>query len=211
MDALILAAGLGSRMEDLTEEIPKPLLKINDKPLISYALDIISELQFENIYVNTHYKADKLKIYLNDKYPKVKISYEKKILGTGGGVKKVQVKDLFIMNTDNLWQSSFSSEIDNALNYFSDHHEIENMLLVNSQFSEFDLEVNNHIINFPSKNRNTKFQGCHILRNNSLIEYPDIFNIPSYWANCSKNKKLFGYETSTNNPHIGTKELYLQY
>ncbi len=211
MDALILAAGLGSRMEDLTEEIPKPLLKINDKTLISYALDITSQIQFENIYVNTHYKAERLKIYLNNKYPEVKISFEKKILGTGGGIKKVQERDLFIINTDNLWQSSFSLEIKNAINYFSDHHEIENMLLVNSQFSEFDLEINNDRINFPSQNKNTKFQGCHILRNNSLNDYPDIFNIPSYWINCSKNKKLFGYETSTNNPHIGTKELYLQY
>ena len=63
MDALILAAGLGSRMEDLTKEIPKPLLEIKDKPLISYALDITSKIQFENIYVNTHYQAEKLKIY----------------------------------------------------------------------------------------------------------------------------------------------------
>tara|TARA_Y100001935_G_C17193186_1_gene451164 strand:+ start:109 stop:744 length:636 start_codon:yes stop_codon:yes gene_type:complete len=211
MDALILAAGLGTRMEDLIEKIPKPLLKINDKPLISYTLDLIFELPFENIYVNTHYKADILKTYLSDKYPRVKISYEEKILGTGGGIKRIQEKDLFIINTDNLWQHSFCKEIEKAIVYFSDHNEIENMLLVNSHFGEFDLEVNDNIIKFPSKNKNTRFQGCHFLRNNCLSEYPDIFDIPSYWINCSREKKLFGYNTTTNNPHIGTKELYLQY
>ncbi len=211
MDALILAAGLGSRMGSLTEDLPKPLLKINNKTLISYALDIISEFPFENVYVNSHYKGDQLKLYLNEKFPNVQISYEEKILGTGGGIKKVQGNDLFIMNTDNIWQTSFLIEIENAINHFSNHKEIENMLLVNSTLGEFDLEINDNRINFPSPNKNTKFQGCHILRNNSLNKYPHIFDIPTYWKECSKREKLYGYITFTNNPHIGTKELYLQY
>ena len=53
MDALILAAGLGSRMEDLTNDIPKPLLKINNKTLISYALEIATKLPLSNIYGHT--------------------------------------------------------------------------------------------------------------------------------------------------------------
>ena len=44
MDALILAAGFGSRMGDLTEKIPKPLLNVNQKPLITYALELIESL-----------------------------------------------------------------------------------------------------------------------------------------------------------------------
>ena len=148
MDALILAAGLGSRMGSLTEDLPKPLLKINNKTLISYALDIISEFPFENVYVNSHYKGDQLKLYLNEKFPNVQISYEEKILGTGGGIKKVQGNDLFIMNTDNIWQTSFLIEIENAINHFSNHKEIENMLLVNSTLGEFDLEINDNRINF---------------------------------------------------------------
>ena len=107
MDALILAAGLGSRMEDLTNDIPKPLLKINNKTLISYALDIATKLPLSNIYVNTHYQADKLSQYLIKEYPHIIISHENLILGTGGGIKKVQKQDLLVMNTDNLWQLSF--------------------------------------------------------------------------------------------------------
>ena len=52
MDALILAAGFGSRMGDLTEKIPKPLLSINQKPLIKYAIELIEDLSFNNIFVN---------------------------------------------------------------------------------------------------------------------------------------------------------------
>jgi MurNAc alpha-1-phosphate uridylyltransferase len=45
MDVLILAAGLGTRMEDLTKDLPKPLLPVKGKPLIDYAFDLIKPLQ----------------------------------------------------------------------------------------------------------------------------------------------------------------------
>lgn len=69
---------------------------------------------------------------------------------------------------------------------------------------------NKNIINFPSINHNTRFQGCHLIRNKSLNHYPDIFNIQDYWINCSIEGKLYGYETFSVNPHVGTKELYLK-
>ena len=211
MDALILAAGLGSRMEDLTNDIPKPLLKINNKTLISYALEIATKLPLSNIYVNTHYQADKLNQYLIEEYPHIIVSHENIILGTGGGIKKVQKQNLLVMNTDYLWQLSFISEIEKAIAHFSQNLHIENLLLVNSDFSNNDLEINDKNIIFPSYKKNTKFQGCHLLRNESLNEYPDIFDIPLYWKDCSMKQRLFGFKTSTKNPHIGTKDLYLQY
>ena len=67
-----------------------------------------------------------------------------------------------------------------------------------------------NIINFPSVNHNTQFQGCHLIRNKSLNHYPDIFKIQDYWINCSIEGKLYGYETVSVNPHVGTKELYLK-
>ena len=211
MDALILAAGLGSRMEDLTKDTPKPLLTINNKALISYALDIVIKLPFDNIYVNTHYQSEQLTQYLKDQYPQILTSYENTILGTGGGIKNIQKQDLFVMNTDNLWQTSFIGEIENAMQHFTIHEEIANLLLVNSHSSNSDLEFHDNKIIFPSQQKNTKFQGCHFLRHNSFDGYPEIFDIPLYWKECSIKQQLHGFETTTNNPHIGTKDLYLQY
>ncbi len=212
MDVLILAAGFGTRMDDLTKKIPKPLLKINQKPLIVYALDLIEKLKFEEIYVNTHYQAESLQSYLIQNYPKVKISHEKEILGTGGGIKKIQNKDLFILNTDNLWKKEFILEIKNALSFFQENKNIENLLLVNSNNNSLDLEMSNEsMINFPAIKKNTQFQGCHLLRNKALDSYPVIFDIPQYWKDCSNRKQLYGFETKTINHHIGTKNLYLKY
>ena len=212
MDALILAAGFGSRMGDLTEKTPKPLLSVNQKPLIKYAIELIEDLSFNNIFVNTHYQAHILDKFLKQNYPHIKISHEVKILGTGGGIKKIQNQDIFILNTDNLWQPEFKLEIKNAISFFQKNNLIENLLLINSKSNFLDLDIsNNSTINFPPIKKNTQFQGCHFLRHGALNSYPEIFDIPKYWKDCSQRNKLYGYETSTFNPHIGTKELYLKY
>ena len=212
MDALILAAGYGMRMENLTKDTPKPLLKIKNKTLISYAIDLIKNMSFDKIYINTHYKHNMLKRFISENYPDISISYEETILGTGGGIKNIQRNDTVILNTDNLWGQSFENELEKSIKFFYENKSFDSVLLINSKNNNFDLEVNNEgLINFPSKLCNTSFQGCHIIRKNSLHPYPEIFNIQDFWKDCSLNEKIYGYETSIFNAHVGTKDEYLKY
>ena len=192
MNALILAAGFGSRMGDLTEKIPKPLLNVNQKPLITYALELIESLSLDNIYVNTHYHANILQKFLKQNYPHIKISHEVNILGTGGGIKKIQNQDILILNTDNLWQPEFNSEIKRGISLFQKDNNIENLLFVNSKSNFLDLDISKNLeINFPAVKKNTQFQGCHLLRHSALSTYPEIFDIVKYWRDCSQRKKLY--------------------
>ena len=212
MDALILAAGYGMRMDNLTKDIPKPLLKIKNKTLISYAIDLIKNMSFDKIYINTHYKHNMLERFISENYPDISISYEETILGTGGGIKKIQTNDTVILNTDNLWDQSFENELEKSIKFFDENKSFDSVLLINSKNNNFDLEVNNEgLINFPSKLCNTSFQGCHIIRKNSLHPYPEIFNIQDFWKDCSLNEKIYGYETTKINAHVGTKDEYLKY
>ena len=212
MDALILAAGYGMRMDNLTKDIPKPLLKIKNKTLISYAIDLIKNMSFDKIYINTHYKHNMLERFISENYPDITISYEETILGTGGGIKKIQTNDTVILNTDNLWDQSFENELEKSIKFFEENKSFDSVLLINSKNNNFDLEVNNEgLINFPSKICNTSFQGCHIIRKNSLHPYPEIFNIQDFWKDCSLNEKIYGYETTKINAHVGTKDEYLKY
>ena len=212
MDALILAAGYGMRMDNLTKDIPKPLLKIKNKTLISYAIDLIKNMSFDKIYINTHYKHNMLERFISENYPDISISYEETILGTGGGIKKIQKNDTVILNTDNLWDQSFENELEKSIKFFDENKIFDSVLLINSKNNNFDLEVNNEgLINFPSKLCNTSFQGCHIIRKNSLHPYPEIFNIQDFWKDCSLNEKIYGYETTKINAHVGTKDEYLKY
>ncbi len=212
MDALILAAGYGMRMDNLTKDIPKPLLKIKNKTLISYAIDLIKNMSFDKIYINTHYKHNMLERFISENYPDISISYEETILGTGGGIKNIQTNDTVILNTDNLWDRSFENELEKSIKFFDENKSFDSVLLINSKNNNFDLEVNNEgLINFPSKLCNTSFQGCHIIRKNSLHPYPEIFNIQDFWKDCSLNEKIYGYETTKINAHVGTKDEYLKY
>ena len=212
MDALILAAGYGMRMDNLTKDIPKPLLKIKNKTLISYAIDLIKNMSFDKIYINTHYKHNMLERFISENYPDITISYEETILGTGGGIKNIQTNDTVILNTDNLWDQSFENELEKSIKFFDENKSFDSVLLINSKNNNFDLEVNNEgLINFPSKLCNTSFQGCHIIRKNSLHPYPKIFNIQDFWKDCSLNEKIYGYETTVINTHVGTKDEYLKY
>ena len=212
MDALILAAGYGMRMENLTKDTPKPLLKIKNKTLISYAIDLIKNMSFDKIYINTHYKHNMLEKFVSENYPDISISYEETILGTGGGIKNIQRNDTVILNTDNLWDQSFENELKKSIKFFDENKNFDSVLLINSKNNNFDLEVNNEgLINFPSKLCNTPFQGCHIIRKNSLHPYPEIFNIQDFWKDCSLNEKIYGYETTIINAHVGTKDEYLKY
>ena len=211
MNILVLAAGYGNRMDDLTKNIPKPMLKKNQKMLIDYAIEIAKKISHQRIFVNTHYQNQILESYIKENYLDIFISHEPKILGTGGAIKKIQNDDLLILNTDNLWQETFVNEIKESINFFNENKNVENLLLVNSNSKIFDLEIKNeNLINFPSINHNTQFQGCHLIRNKSLNHYPDVFNIQDYWINSSIEGKLYGYETVSINPHVGTKELYLK-
>ena len=212
MDALILAAGYGMRMDNLTKDVPKPLLKIKNKTLISYAIDLIKNMSFDKIYINTHYKHNMLERFISENYPDITISYEETILGTGGGIKNIQRNDTVILNTDNLWDQSFENELKKSIKFFDENKNFDSVLLINSKNNNFDLEVNNEgLINFPPKLCNTSFQGCHIIRKNSLHPYPEIFNIQDFWKDCSLNEKIYGYETTKINAHVGTKDEYLKY
>jgi N-acetyl-alpha-D-muramate 1-phosphate uridylyltransferase len=212
MDVLILAAGLGTRMEELTQDLPKPLLPVQGKPLLEYAFNLVQPLKPNQIYVNTHYHAKLIDTYIKKNYENIHVSWEPEILGTGGGIKKIHQNDLLVLNTDNVWTSQFTQEIELAWQYFQNHQYIDNLLLTKRTSKSFDLEIlPDESIQFPSNTCNAQFQGCHFIRQGVLREYPEKFNIPTYWKKCSMEKKLFSFTTTAENTHIGTKDLYLKY
>ena len=86
---MILAAGRGERMGTLTQHTPKPLLRVNGKYLIEYALHRIKEADIHEVIINIFYHADQIKLALGDgKRYGLSIIYseEKECLETGGGI-----------------------------------------------------------------------------------------------------------------------------
>ncbi len=91
MDAIILAGGKGTRLKPLTDYVPKPLIPINNKPLIEWQIRYLKKFGIENIVIGTGYKSKQIEDHLERKANfglKIRFSIEKKPLGTGGAIKK---------------------------------------------------------------------------------------------------------------------------
>lgn len=114
--AFILAAGLGTRMQPITNTIPKPVIEIAGQSMITRVIDQLREAGVKDIFINSHYKADILKSHVEDYIKQNKISdvnlhilHETELLDTGGGVLNAlqHMKDepFFIINSDSIWVS----------------------------------------------------------------------------------------------------------
>jgi MurNAc alpha-1-phosphate uridylyltransferase len=107
--AIVLAAGLGTRMRPYNGHIPKPLVEIGGKSLIDYSLDRLADAGVERAVVNVHHLADVLERHLAPRQrPQIVISDERgALLGTGGGIAKAlpQLGDapFFLVNSDTVW------------------------------------------------------------------------------------------------------------
>lgn len=110
--AMVLAAGLGTRMRPLTDTMPKPLVKVAGKPLIDHVLDRLADVGVEKAVVNVHHFADQLIEHLGRRTrPRIAISDERGLLlGTGGGVKRalpeLSDRPFFHINSDTMWVDS---------------------------------------------------------------------------------------------------------
>jgi N-acetyl-alpha-D-muramate 1-phosphate uridylyltransferase len=107
--AIVLAAGLGTRMRPHNGHIPKPLVQIGGKSLIDYCLDRLADAGVERAVVNVHHLADAIEQHLAvRRRPQIVISDERSVLlGTGGGIKKALPllggAPFFLVNSDTVW------------------------------------------------------------------------------------------------------------
>ncbi len=108
--AMVLAAGLGTRLRPVTETIPKPLIEINGRTLLDHAIDRLALVGVERVVVNVHYKAEMVAAQLDRRdHPRIEISHETELLDTGGGVARALplLDDVFfVVNSDVFWLDS---------------------------------------------------------------------------------------------------------
>lgn len=118
-NAMVLAAGLGTRMRPITNTMPKPLVPIAGKPLIDYALDALKEAGVRRAVVNVHYLAEQMEAHLSAYSGlEILISDERAaLLNSGGGlVKGLKLLPeglVYVMNADLFWAGDGKGEAGN--------------------------------------------------------------------------------------------------
>ena len=107
--AMVLAAGLGTRMRPLTDSLPKALVPVAGKPLIDHVLDRLRDAGVERVVVNVHHFADQMEAHLGQRADlEILIADERAaLLDSGGGIKRAADKlgrePIFLANIDSLW------------------------------------------------------------------------------------------------------------
>lgn len=106
VEGVIMAGGIGQRLLPLTQSVPKPMLKVGEKPIIEHNIDLLSKYGIDSIHISIRYLGEKIKEYFgNGQAKSLRIEYleEKEPLGTIGSVKlagKYECSSLLVMNSD---------------------------------------------------------------------------------------------------------------
>ena len=218
--ALILCAGFGKRLNPLTLDTPKPLIKLNNIAVLETCINLIESLGVNEIFINTFYLKDKINNFINNKNFKSKITIVedgKNILDTGGGIKNMlhhtSEDNVLIFNPDTVWQKSYSKEIiEMEKIYFS--KKLKNILLLVKKELSFDKNLNGDFDlkgNLIIKNDDRKFiyTGCQILNKKLLSDYKDKnFSIINLWNDLIEKKELYGFETNNKFYHLTDLETF---
>lgn len=183
MKAMILAAGFGTRLLPLTQEKPKPLMPILGQPLLIHLLEQLKSAGVTEVVINLHHLAEKIKKEIGSGKKiglKIHYSYEPKILGSGGGLKKAEpfLKDetFFLLNGDILLNIDFKK----VLSFHKKKKSFATMVLRKDknvqQYGAIGIDQESRIRQFlgkPNLNGITlqelMFTGVHVLE-------PTIFN-----------------------------------
>jgi N-acetyl-alpha-D-muramate 1-phosphate uridylyltransferase len=138
--AMLLAAGLGTRMRPLTDHTAKPLLPLGGKPLIDHALDRLAASGVETVVVNAHWHAEQLAEHLaarGGRPPRTILRLEAALLETGGGVKAaldvLGSAPFYVVNGDAFWVDGLCPALDRLAAAF-DPAATDGVLLVHRTF-----------------------------------------------------------------------------
>ncbi len=105
MQAIILAGGLGTRLQSVVKDLPKPMAPVNGKPFLEYLFKYLQKQGIKEVILSVSYKYEVIQEYFKDEFENISIIYnvEKELLGTGGAIKdslKFVKDEAFVLNGD---------------------------------------------------------------------------------------------------------------
>lgn len=218
---MILAAGFGTRMKNLTKNTPKPLLKINNTTLLSNTINFFKKLGCERFVINTHYLNKEFNDYINFNHAKENIIliYEPKILDTGGGVKNAvkyfNDKNFLITNADIYWNKNNISDLKKIIDQIDLIQycclllsKLSNANGINRDYGDFALN-NNYLRRWQKNDPVIFYSGLQILNPIIVSNFNKIkFSMNEIWDNLIKKNQLKGMLMESNLLHIGDVNTY---
>ena len=221
---MILCAGFGKRLNPLTLNCPKPLLKIGDETLLSNTLKFLEQFGIEEVVINVHYLGKQIVDYVNKNQFNLNISLVEenhKILDTGGGVLNVikhfaSNEYFLIINPDTVWNLNYIKELRAMEKTFISNKKNKCSLLVVNKEKSFDqsfkgdFNLENNLINRKSKdNLRYIFTGLQIIKPEVFFNLKfEVFSINKIWDNLIASNQLYGMKSNIDFLHVKTLDIY---
>ncbi|MCW1384830.1 nucleotidyltransferase family protein [Novosphingobium sp. KCTC 2891] len=219
---MVLAAGLGKRMRPLTASRPKPLVRVDGRPLIDHCLDKLDEAGIARAVVNVHYLPDQMRAHLEGrKTPSIAISDETDaLLETGGGVVRalplIGADTFFTLNSDNIWLDG-PRNVFAALSDAWDEDKMDALLLVVSHAQAFNYTGMGdfHLDQMGKVSRRKQgrvapyiFAGVQILSKRLLRDAPDgAFSFNVLWNRAIEEGRLYALPLTGLWYEVGAPEM----
>ena len=219
---MILSAGYGKRLLPLTENCPKPLLKISNETLLSNTLKFLIQYGIKNVVINVHYLAEQIIDYINKKKFNLSVTLIKEkeeILDTGGGIlnamQNFSKEPFLVINPDTIWNLNYINELKLMEKDFFSKNQKCSMLVIDKTKSfdknfKGDFNLENNLIN--RKNRNNLkyiYTGLQIIKPEVFSGMDKrIFSINKIWNKLIENNELHGAQSNINFLHVSTLDVY---
>jgi MurNAc alpha-1-phosphate uridylyltransferase len=221
--AMIMGAGLGTRMRPLTDDRPKPLVTVGGKALIDHSIDRLAAAGVSLVVVNLHYKGDMLRRHLA-KRRDVEIVFSDesdKLLDTGGGVVKAMPQlgtaPFFVLNSDSIWIED-GTPVLSAMLAAWDESRMDGLLLLANMHTalgyegsgDFVLKADGRLL----RARDARGDGAAYAYPGVQIAHPRLFaDAPAgafstniMWDRAIAQARLFGTVLDGTWIHVGTPE-----
>ncbi len=216
--AMVLAAGLGTRMRPLTDDRPKALVEVGGLALIDHVLDRLAEAGVARAVVNVHWFADRLEAHLaaRGRGPEITISDERaELLETGGGLKKAMPllgsDPVFVANIDSVWTDRGDALA--ALSALWDPERMDAVLLLARREGAIGFEGGGDFflgddgqLTFRGEAAEAPYayMGVHICRPGYVADGPDgPFSLSGLWRRSAAEGRLFGCVLDGDWMHVG--------
>lgn len=223
--AMVLAAGLGTRMRPLTDDRPKALVEVAGQALIDHVLRRLGESGVERAVVNVHWFAERLESHLAARSdgPEILISDERaELLETGGGLKKAAAilgsDPVFVANIDSVWTDN-GAPGDSALNQLArlwNPSIMDAALLLARREGSIGFEgggdfflADDGRLTFRGDAAEAPFayMGVHICRPDYVADGPEgPFSLSGFWRRSAAAGRLYGCVLDGDWMHVGDPE-----
>jgi len=219
--AMILAAGFGKRLNPLTLDCPKPLLKIGRETLLSNTINFLEQYQIKEIIINVHYLGEQISEYLNKRNFNININIineKEKILNTGGGIlnaSKYFNESFLCINPDTIWNSQYIGELKKMESEFISKKRKNILLVVNKEKSfdknlKGDFNLEDGLIKIE-KNKDLKYvyTGLQIINPKVFLNInEEVFPINKIWGSLIERNELFALKSNIDFQHVSNLDIY---